>query len=130
MTKSTAKVLLEMADVFKKTEDLVQGFFEKTESLPDKGTTEIDNDQYMWVRACAHAKSFRERWRFFQYLLLCMKAKWLELNPSSRITKESSLLPHIIPFSSRSSSGFEITSHSKLFLQSSSNLGRITEGPL
>jgi len=110
LTKSTAKVSPEMADVFKKTEDLVQGFFEKTESLPDKGTTEIDNDQYMWLRACAPAKSFRERWRFFQYLLLCIKAKWLELNSSSRITKESSFLPHIIPFSSRSSSGFEITS--------------------
>lgn len=55
-----AKVPPPMVDVFVKAEGLVQGFFEKIETYPDRGRIDIDDDRYMWVRASALAKSFRE----------------------------------------------------------------------
>lgn len=63
-----------------------------------------------------------------------VKARWSELTPLSRITEESSLLLHIVSLSSRSSSGFEITSRSPSFLHEISaftsrlGIGSLTPG--
>ncbi|MBU7018593.1 MAG: helix-turn-helix transcriptional regulator [Theionarchaea archaeon] len=55
----------------------------------------------------------------------CMKVKWGNMNPLSRITEESSLLLHIISLSSRSDGGFEVTSRSHMFLE---EVSRIVSG--